>query len=94
MAWRDAGGDLGIYSSRQRHPDSETWETPRNVPGVGTGTGPALAMFGGTIRMVWKGIPGDQGIYFNAFSIGMPAVQRNVPGVSRRRSQVWPRSGC
>jgi hypothetical protein len=81
MAWKGAGGDLGIFYSRQRHPDGVTWETPRNVPGVGTSTGPALAMFRGTIHMVWKGIPGDQGIYFNAFPNGLPAAQRNVPGV-------------
>jgi hypothetical protein len=81
MAWKGAGGDLGIYYSRQQHPDGVTWDTPRNVPGVGTSTGPALAMFRGAIHMAWKGIDGDPGIYFNAFPNGIPGGQRNVPGV-------------
>lgn len=81
MAWKGVGNDQGIYYSRQRHIDGVTWETQRNVSGVGTSTGPALAMFQGRVHMAWKGAFGDQGIYFNRWDSGVPGSQRNVPGV-------------
>ena len=81
LAWKGVGNDLGVYYSRQRHIDGVTWDPQRNVPGVGTSTGPALARFQGRPHMAWKGITNDQGIYFLRFENGVPGAQRNVPGV-------------
>ena len=82
MAWKGAFGDQGIYYSRQSHIDGMTWEPQHSVPGVGTSTGPALAVFQNKLYMAWKGIGGDQGIYFTTRDFGGGwAPQRNVPNV-------------
>jgi hypothetical protein len=80
-AWKGIFRDQGIYYSQQRHIDGVTWEPQRSVPGVGTSTGPALAVFRGRLHMAWKGIEGDQGIWFTTYENGVWAAQRNVPGV-------------
>ena len=81
MAWKGVSNDQGIYYSRQRHIDGVTWDSQRNVSGVGTSTGPALAKFQGQVHMAWKGAFNDQGIYFNRWDNGVPGAQRNVAGV-------------
>jgi len=82
MAWKGAFSDQGIYYSRQSHIDGVTWEPQRSVSGVGTSTGPALAVFQNNLCMVWKGIDGDQGIYYTRLGLGGNwTAQRPVPNV-------------
>lgn len=82
MVWKGAYGDQRIWYSRQTHPDGVTWEPQHFVPGVGTSTGPAIAVFRNQLHMVWKGIVGDQGIYFTTLDItGNWAPQAPVPNV-------------
>jgi hypothetical protein len=82
MAWKGIFHDQGIYYSRQQHIDGVTWDPQQRVPGVGTSTGPALAVFRNKLYMAWKGIEGDQGIWFSDLDIAFSwAPQRNVPGV-------------
>jgi hypothetical protein len=79
-AWKGGGSNLGIYYSTQNSEDGVTWTAPQNVVGVGTSTGPALAVFQGKLYMAWKGIPGDQGIYFSSYALQW-APQASVPNV-------------
>jgi hypothetical protein len=83
MAWKGTFGDQGIYYSRQSHIDGVTWEPQRNVPGVGTSTGPTLAVFDNKLYMAWKGAFGDQGIYYSSLDVSAVSwvQQRNVPNV-------------
>jgi hypothetical protein len=54
---------------------------------IGTSVGPALAVYIGLLYMAWKGIEGDQGIYFSTFDGQNWAAQQNVPGIG---SSVGP----
>ena len=53
----------------------------QNVGGVGTSVGPALANFNGLLYMAWKGIEGDDGIWWSTFDGANWAPQQNVGGV-------------
>ena len=78
-AWKGASQSIW-YSRLGARPDGQ-WDEPRNVSGVGTSTGPSLASFQGKLWMAWKGIVGDQGIYFNSFNGVSWTPQAGVPGV-------------
>ncbi len=68
LAWRGAGDDSGIWFT-QRALDQiggenfVEWSSQGKVPGVGTSHRPAVAIFGDTLYMAWKGIKGDTGIW-------------------------------
>src|SRR5262245_3713045 len=79
MAWKGIPGDSGIYHATG-FPDvhgAMVWNPQQNVRGVGTTHSPTLTAFRNEIRMAWKGIEGDSGIYFDS-SFG---PQERVPGV-------------
>jgi hypothetical protein len=61
MTWRnpgDSGIDQAIYDGR--------WEPAAKIPGVGTGAGPALADTGSRLFMTWKGVGGDENLYWTS----------------------------
>jgi hypothetical protein len=80
LAWKGAGADSGIYVASAS--DGVNWTPQHNVPGVGTSTSPALAVFNGRLFMTWKGIEGDSGIYWSSSDDGLTwDAQQRVPGV-------------
>ena len=82
MVWKGAFNDQQIWYSRQTHIDGVSWDMQRAVPGVGTSSGPSIAVFRNKLYMAWKGIFDDQGIYFTALDGTLTwAPQANVPNV-------------
>jgi hypothetical protein len=71
MAWKGVEGDERIWWNLY---DGTNWSAPQVVPGANTSFGPALAHnrigdFGEPI-MAWKGVQGDQRIWWNAYTGG------------------------
>jgi hypothetical protein len=67
LVWQGIPGDDRIFFTQAApgpggSPAIE-WSTQAAVPAVGTSHRPAIAVMGGRIFLVWKGIPGDHGIY-------------------------------
>lgn len=56
MAWKGVGDDPGIYFSSST--DGTNWTGSQKIPGVGTASGPSLAMFESQLFMTWRGIHG------------------------------------
>lgn len=76
-AWKGADNDQGIYFAPF---DGAFFLPQRNVPGVGTHVGPALAMFRGVPYMAWRGVDDDQGLYYSSFDGSFWAPQQNIGG--------------
>ncbi|WP_375758700.1 M12 family metallopeptidase [Corallococcus exercitus] len=56
------------------------WSDQRQVPGVGTTSSPALAVFQSRLYLAWKG-SGDQHIWWSSFDGANWSGQQQVPGV-------------
>jgi hypothetical protein len=68
-SWKGIGGHDGIYwSSLAFDFDTGTWALQQRINGVGSSHGPSLAVFENRLFAAWKGIGGDQGIYFSSAS--------------------------
>jgi Matrixin len=67
-AWRGVPDDHSLYFTQialdniSDRPLAE-WSQQSVVPNVGSSHGPALADFKGNLRLVWKGLPGDDSMY-------------------------------
>jgi IgA Peptidase M64 len=79
MAWRGASNDQSIWYSILNTEDGITWNTQRQVPGVATSSGPALAAFEGRIYMAWKGMGADQSLWFANYYVGIWSAQAPIP---------------
>lgn len=84
MAWKGTRDDQGIYESELVN---NVWTPQVRIPGIGSSQSPALASIplgNGTpstgLVMAWKGISGDQGIYFATKVPGGWSGQQRVPG--------------
>ncbi|MFY0762125.1 matrixin family metalloprotease [Metabacillus dongyingensis] len=86
MIWKGVEGDSGIYESQFL---SGGWTPQRRIPiNIGSSHSPALASIGvpgptpstGLI-MAWKGIQGDQGLYWTRKLGDHWEEQRHIPGV-------------
>jgi len=85
-AWKGAGGDEGIYWSAF---DGNSWSAfgapQAKIPSVGTTVGPSLAVYKNKLYAAWKGIKGDDGIYWSAFDgtawSAFGPAQAKVPNV-------------
>ncbi len=77
-AWKAQGNDVRIYWSSFIE---NRWAAPKQVMGVGTSDGPALAAFNGNLYAVWKGLGSDVGIYWSSFDGGNWADQSRINGV-------------
>ncbi|KAB0600848.1 matrixin family metalloprotease [Cupriavidus pauculus] len=83
MVWKGTGDDQGIYESQLVN---NVWSQQKKISGIGSTESPALA----TIRasdtsngliMAWKGVKGDQGLYYSIIGDGDWAPQRKIPNV-------------
>jgi hypothetical protein len=63
------------------------WAPQQNIAGVGSAVGPSLAEFGDRLFSAWRGIPGDDGIYWSSFDGHAWAPQQRISGVG---SEVGP----
>jgi hypothetical protein len=70
LAWHGAGDDSGLYFT-QYAADTiggdpvRAWSSQAHVPGRASSDGPSLAIFKGQLRMAWKGVDDDKGIYLS-----------------------------
>jgi len=88
LAWVGCGGDPSIWWSQTW--DGHYWEPQHRVDGVGASGGPSLAQLNAInqnlLCMAWKGIGGDQQIWWSTYNGGnwstpSGAVQQIVPDV-------------
>jgi hypothetical protein len=85
MAWKGESNDQGIYFSSF---DGHTWAAQQKVQGVFTSVGPSLAALYnvgplvGNLYMAWKGIQGDQQMYFSSFDGTNWAPQQKIYGIA------------
>jgi hypothetical protein len=75
LAWKGEGTDQGLYWSKANSlsPGSNgqyTWAPQTNVPNTASSDGPAIASFGGSLYMAWKGEGNDIALYFSKFVQG------------------------
>jgi hypothetical protein len=70
MVWKGINGDQGLYFANY---DGAHWSPQTNIHNVGSSHTPALAnypvmgngVFASGLFMAWKGVSGDQGLYFS-----------------------------
>ncbi len=84
VAWKGVDGDQRIWWSTLSGSLSGTWSSPQVVPGAGTSAGVSLAaMPNGNLVMAWKGVTGDQQIWWSQSYPGSPGswtAPQVVPG--------------
>lgn len=85
MIWKGVQGDSAIYESDLL---SGGWTPQRRIPNIGSTHSPALTRIeapGPTPRtgliMVWKGVAGDQGLYWSRNLFNGWEPQRRIPDV-------------
>lgn len=85
MVWKGTGDDQGIYEAELIN---NVWTPQRRIDGIGSSQSPALASIplgNGTpstgLIMAWKGVNGDQGIYYATKGVGGWTRQQRVSGV-------------
>ena len=72
MAWKGVEGDQGIYFATLND-FSGVWIDQEHVPGVGgaaapgTSVGPCIVVFNGRLHMAWKGVQGDQSMWWTTY---------------------------
>ncbi len=73
MAWKGVAGDQGIYFATLND-FSGAWIDQEHVPGIGgaaapgTSVGPCIAVFNDQLYMVWKGVQGDQSMWWTTYT--------------------------
>jgi hypothetical protein len=81
MAWKGVPGDERIFWSRSR--DGLNWETPREaIPlggGIRTIAGPAITAWRLGFVMVWRGVNGDQGLWWSTLGLNDPSGRWSTP---------------
>lgn len=68
MAWRGAAEDQQLYWAT--YPDETRdppWSDQHQLADRGSFRGPALAVFAGQLFMAWRGVEGDQHLYWSTF---------------------------
>lgn len=81
LAWKGAGGDQRIWWSQAYPSSPNVWTTPQVVPGATTDVGPALAVYGGSTYMTWRGGQGEQ-IWWSLFNGSGWTTPRPVSGAA------------
>ncbi|QCX81532.1 hypothetical protein C9F11_39750 [Streptomyces sp. YIM 121038] len=76
LTWRGSGEE-GIWVARF---DGSSWTWPERVPDANGSVGPALAPYAGVFQ-AWKGVTGDQRIWWNRWNGGWSGNQV-VPGAN------------
>lgn len=67
MVWVGEGSNDGLYYATSR--DGKTWTGNKSIPGAGSSTSPALAIFNGAPVLCFKGIKNDSGIYSSTYHV-------------------------
>ncbi|MCI3180309.1 hypothetical protein C5708_08590 [Caulobacter sp. CCUG 60055] len=65
-AWRGVDGDQGLWFSqlaRDVAGAAPVWSSQANVHNVGSSEPPGIAYFNNQIRLAWKGVENDNGVY-------------------------------
>src|SRR6516225_10149260 len=84
LVWKGARNDDGIWFSRliEGLPlEVMRWTDQTPVGNVGTITAPKIVSFRGRLVMAWRGIDGDQGIWFSVFDGSNWTPQQQIRGV-------------
>ena len=68
MTWRGIAGDDSLYYTQLANDGTPAapllqWSVQSHIPNAGGELGVSLTILGSTVHAVWKGIPGDHGIY-------------------------------
>jgi hypothetical protein len=84
LAWKGLTNRLVNFATN----DGTNWSRPEQIPGAGSTERPAIVLFGGAPFMAWKGVQGDQGIYWSTRSATGWEPQENVRGVGTTGSPV------
>lgn len=81
MAWKGVPTDERIFWSRSR--DGLNWETPREaIPeggGIRTIAGPAITAWKFGFVLVWRGVTGDQGLWWSTLALNNPFGRWRTP---------------
>ncbi len=81
MAWKGVPGDERIFWSRSN--DGLNWETPREaIPqdgGIRTIAGPAITVWRFGYILVWRGVTGDQRLWWSALALNDVGGRWNTP---------------
>lgn len=68
------------------------WETQQSIPNRGSDSGPAICACGGVLAMAWKGIGGDDNIFYASSRDGLTWTEQKVVegvGTSDAPSLAW-----
>jgi hypothetical protein len=84
MVWKGFGGDSSIYESEFRG----NWSPQQRISGIGSSESPSLTEIGVPgatpatgLLMAWKGVPGDQGLYWSRNTGSGWEPQQRIAGV-------------
>lgn len=85
MAFRGVANDDRLYWSACTDTSANFAQgfgkvTP--IDGTGSAVGPSMTIFNGAPLLAWRGAPGDNGLYYSAFSGGSWAPQQSIGGVA------------
>jgi uncharacterized repeat protein (TIGR02543 family) len=59
-----------------------SWSAQTQIPGVGTDSGPSLAVYNGILYMAWMGVvTGEPSIWYATYNNGVWSAQTQIPGV-------------
>lgn len=86
MVWKGIGSDTAVYASEMQ---AGAWTPQAPIRHIGCSSSPALTQLADAsaatptmgLLMAWKGIPGDQGIYWTRHLAGSWEGQRPLEGV-------------
>ena len=85
------GQDTGIYSIVKPSIEDAWNETSFQTVGqVGTSDGPCLIAADGMLVMAWKGVPGDNDLYYSMNSTGSPYEWSNQSVIQQSGSSLGP----
>lgn len=80
MAWRGISDDQGLYWATYPHFDRDPpWGDQQSLRDRASSRGPSLAAFAGMLFMAWRGVLGDESIYWSTFDGSGWSDQHQVP---------------
>lgn len=87
MAFRGIADDDGLYWTTCTDTSEnfgQAFGPVLPVPNTGSANAPGITIFNGTPFLVWRGIDGDDGLYYSTFGQGAWSGQRSIGGVGSR----------
>jgi Bacterial tandem repeat domain 1 len=81
MAWRGISDDQGLWWSRYPHTGRNApWSDPLLLTDRASSRGPSLAAYGGLLFMAWRGVIGDEHLYWSTFDGNSWSPQHPIVG--------------